>query len=146
MSELWASSCGKVKRCASCSVTLSAARIDPSTPQNSVNGVVWYILGVNFVLTFYPIDIATVAILMYVHVNNHFLSAYPLSQPLMGRYSSINDRTPIRFLLSASPCPPAYTPVTVCSSQISRWLHGGQYHWCLHHYWVLGLDRSYARR
>jgi diacylglycerol kinase (CTP) len=32
--------------------------------QNSTNGVVWYILGVNFVLSFYPRDVATVAILM----------------------------------------------------------------------------------
>ncbi|KNZ81994.1 CTP-dependent diacylglycerol kinase 1 [Termitomyces sp. J132] len=28
------------------------------------NGVIWYILGVNFVLTFYPLDVATVAILI----------------------------------------------------------------------------------
>jgi len=32
--------------------------------QTSINGVVWYILGVNFVLSFYPQDVATVAILM----------------------------------------------------------------------------------
>lgn len=32
--------------------------------KNSVNGVVWYILGVNFVLSLYPQDVATVAILM----------------------------------------------------------------------------------
>lgn len=32
--------------------------------QNSTNGVVWYILGVNFVLSLYPRDVATVAILM----------------------------------------------------------------------------------
>lgn len=32
--------------------------------QHSTNGVIWYILGVNFALTFYPLDIATVAILM----------------------------------------------------------------------------------
>ncbi|KAJ6510882.1 hypothetical protein C8R45DRAFT_892412 [Mycena sanguinolenta] len=30
----------------------------------STNGVLWYILGVNFALTFYPIDVAIVAILM----------------------------------------------------------------------------------
>lgn len=34
--------------------------------QKSVNGVVWYILGVNFALSCYPQDVATVAILMYV--------------------------------------------------------------------------------
>ncbi|KAG5650749.1 hypothetical protein H0H81_011161 [Sphagnurus paluster] len=33
--------------------------------KKSSNGVIWYILGVNFALTFYPLDVATVAILMY---------------------------------------------------------------------------------
>ena len=37
---------------------------DSSSIQDSVNGVVWYILGVNFVLSLYPQDVATVAILM----------------------------------------------------------------------------------
>ncbi|KAF8800119.1 hypothetical protein BYT27DRAFT_7056244, partial [Phlegmacium glaucopus] len=32
--------------------------------RDSINGVVWYILGVNFALTFYPQDVATVAILI----------------------------------------------------------------------------------
>ncbi|KAJ6510873.1 hypothetical protein C8R45DRAFT_814000 [Mycena sanguinolenta] len=32
--------------------------------RTSTNGVLWYILGVNFALTFYPIDVATVAILI----------------------------------------------------------------------------------
>ncbi|KAF7340795.1 hypothetical protein MSAN_02108600 [Mycena sanguinolenta] len=32
--------------------------------KTSTNGVLWYILGVNFALTFYPIDVATVAILI----------------------------------------------------------------------------------
>ncbi|KAF5384377.1 hypothetical protein D9615_003139 [Tricholomella constricta] len=32
--------------------------------KNSSNGVIWYILGVNFALTFYPQDVATVAILI----------------------------------------------------------------------------------
>ena len=40
--------------------------------QDSVNGVVWYILGVNFVLSLYLQDIATVAILMYVHSSQLF--------------------------------------------------------------------------
>ena len=34
--------------------------------QKAVNGVVWYIIGVIFVLSVYPLDIATVSILMYV--------------------------------------------------------------------------------
>ncbi|KAJ6632214.1 hypothetical protein B0H10DRAFT_2206607 [Mycena sp. CBHHK59/15] len=34
--------------------------------RHSTNGTLWYILGVNFALTFYPIDVATVAILMCV--------------------------------------------------------------------------------
>lgn len=37
-----------------------------SSTQKSTNGVIWYILGVNFALQFYPRDVATVAILMYV--------------------------------------------------------------------------------
>jgi diacylglycerol kinase (CTP) len=32
--------------------------------KNSINGVVWYILGINFALSFYPQDVATVAILI----------------------------------------------------------------------------------
>ncbi|KAJ8455332.1 hypothetical protein ONZ45_g18975 [Pleurotus djamor] len=32
--------------------------------KKSINGVVWYILGVNFALTAYPLDVATVAILI----------------------------------------------------------------------------------
>ncbi|KAF9269535.1 hypothetical protein L218DRAFT_915725 [Marasmius fiardii PR-910] len=32
--------------------------------KKSTNGVIWYILGVNFALTFYPLDVATVAILI----------------------------------------------------------------------------------
>ncbi|KAJ7457403.1 hypothetical protein FB451DRAFT_1564240 [Mycena latifolia] len=34
--------------------------------RHGTNGTLWYILGVNFALTFYPIDVATVAILMCV--------------------------------------------------------------------------------
>ncbi|KAJ3875715.1 hypothetical protein F5051DRAFT_430350 [Lentinula edodes] len=32
--------------------------------KKGTNGVIWYIIGVNFALTFYPLDIATVAILI----------------------------------------------------------------------------------
>jgi hypothetical protein len=32
--------------------------------KKSMNGVVWYILGVVFVLVFFPLDIAVVSILM----------------------------------------------------------------------------------
>ncbi|KAJ7279371.1 hypothetical protein C8J57DRAFT_1059070 [Mycena rebaudengoi] len=32
--------------------------------KHSTNGTLWYILGVNFALTFYPIDVATVAVLI----------------------------------------------------------------------------------
>lgn len=34
--------------------------------QQKTNGVIWYLMGCIFVLTFYPEDIATVSILMYV--------------------------------------------------------------------------------
>jgi len=34
--------------------------------QRTTNGVIWYILGVNVALLVYPLDIAVVAILMYV--------------------------------------------------------------------------------
>lgn len=45
-----------------------------------MNGVIWYILGVNFVLSVYPLDVATVAILMqvpfvsYLHRSLSYLS------------------------------------------------------------------------
>lgn len=34
--------------------------------KKTTNGVIWYIVGVLFVLTLYPLDIATISILMYV--------------------------------------------------------------------------------
>lgn len=34
--------------------------------QKSTNGVIWYIIGVIFVLSVYPLDVATVSILVYV--------------------------------------------------------------------------------
>ncbi|TFK31657.1 hypothetical protein BDQ12DRAFT_577072, partial [Crucibulum laeve] len=60
--------------------------------RNSVNGVVWYILGVNFALTAYPHDIATVAILI--------LSWADTAASTIGRYFG-----------AASPRLPARTPV-----------------------------------
>ncbi|KAJ7834945.1 hypothetical protein B0H13DRAFT_2109008, partial [Mycena leptocephala] len=41
--------------------------------RTGTNGTLWYILGVNFALTFYPIDVATVAILMCVPIPPPFL-------------------------------------------------------------------------
>ncbi|KAJ7678365.1 hypothetical protein B0H17DRAFT_1206820 [Mycena rosella] len=45
--------------------------------RHGTNGTLWYILGVNFALTFYPIDVATVAILMCVYCSLFFLFPFP---------------------------------------------------------------------
>jgi hypothetical protein len=61
MSTCLGFSCEKVKK-----YDISSLFMSPPFTffQTSINGVVWYILGVNFVLSFYPQDVATVAILM----------------------------------------------------------------------------------
>jgi len=67
--------------------------------KNSVNGVVWYILGVNFVLTFYPIDIATVAILI--------LSWADTAASTIGRlFGSSSPRLPARLPILRLPFAP----------------------------------------
>lgn len=63
----WAFSCESRRR----SVPLVSVSCPPLAHpfvrlQKAVNGVVWYIIGVIFVLSVYPLDIATVSILMYV--------------------------------------------------------------------------------
>jgi diacylglycerol kinase (CTP) len=49
---------------------------DLSLPQKSSNGVIWYILGANTVLIAFPLDIAVVSILMYVHPYYSILSLF----------------------------------------------------------------------
>ena len=44
--------------------------------QNKTNGVIWYIIGANFALIVYPLDIAVVAILMYVFDSFSLLSPF----------------------------------------------------------------------
>jgi hypothetical protein len=63
-SGVLAFSCAKVKRFVSVATFISF----PLTllSQKSTNGILWYILGVNFVLTFYPTDVAIVSVLMCV--------------------------------------------------------------------------------
>ena len=85
--------------------------------QDSVNGVVWYIIGVNFVLSLYLQDVATVAILMYVH-----------SSQLFGSRSRILTISPV-FPGQTSQHPPlvvftAHKPVNTppaFRSYVSRW-------------------------
>lgn len=59
--------------------------------KDSVNGVIWYILGVNFALTFYPLDVAVVAILI--------LSWADTAASTIGRlWGSKTPRLPTRFM------------------------------------------------
>ncbi|KAK7439873.1 Diacylglycerol kinase [Stygiomarasmius scandens] len=59
--------------------------------KHTTNGVIWYILGVNFALTFYPLDIATVAILI--------LSWADTAASTIGRaWGSLTPRLPSRLL------------------------------------------------
>ncbi|KJA18691.1 hypothetical protein HYPSUDRAFT_920321 [Hypholoma sublateritium FD-334 SS-4] len=67
--------------------------------RDSVNGVVWYILGVNFVLSLYPQDVATVAILI--------LSWADTAASTIGRlYGSSTSRLPARVPLLRLPLAP----------------------------------------
>ncbi|EDR10466.1 uncharacterized protein LACBIDRAFT_316889 [Laccaria bicolor S238N-H82] len=67
--------------------------------KNSVNGVVWYILGVNFVLSLYPQDVATVAILI--------LSWADTAASTFGRlYGSSTRKLPARLPLLRLPFAP----------------------------------------
>ncbi|THU89911.1 hypothetical protein K435DRAFT_676907 [Dendrothele bispora CBS 962.96] len=59
--------------------------------KHTTNGVIWYILGVNFALTFYPLDVATVAILI--------LSWADTAASTIGRaWGSLTPRLPSRIL------------------------------------------------
>ncbi|KAG9226783.1 hypothetical protein CCMSSC00406_0009701 [Pleurotus cornucopiae] len=67
--------------------------------QDSVNGVVWYILGVNFALTAYPLDVATVAILI--------LSWADTAASTVGRmFGSVTPRLPSRLPFLRLPLAP----------------------------------------
>jgi diacylglycerol kinase (CTP) len=67
--------------------------------KNSVNGVIWYILGVNFALTFYPQDVATVAILI--------LSWADTTASTFGRlYGSSTRKLPSRLPILRLPLAP----------------------------------------
>ncbi|KAF8148399.1 hypothetical protein B0H34DRAFT_802939 [Crassisporium funariophilum] len=67
--------------------------------KDSINGVVWYILGVNFVLSLYPQDIATVAILI--------LSWADTAASTIGRlYGSQTRKLPARLPLLRLPLAP----------------------------------------
>lgn len=67
--------------------------------KNSVNGVVWYILGVNFVLSLYPQDVATVAILI--------LSWADTAASTFGRlYGSSTRKLPARLPIFRIPLAP----------------------------------------
>jgi hypothetical protein len=72
--------------------------------QTGTNGTLWYILGVNFALTFYPIDVATVAILMCVPFCflPSFLPVFPafllaVSSPLYFSFFVLRDSPVSRF-------------------------------------------------
>jgi len=85
--------------------------------QNSINGVVWYILGVNFALSFYPRDVATVAILMYVvcvkfimygsHMSIFSLSWADTAASTFGRlYGAYTPKLPARLPFLRLPLAP----------------------------------------
>ncbi|KAF9522334.1 hypothetical protein CPB83DRAFT_116592 [Crepidotus variabilis] len=81
----------------SLSVRILSNIITPS--QNSVNGVIWYIIGVNFALAFYPQDVATVAILI--------LSWADTSASTFGRlYGSATRKLPSRLPILRLPLAP----------------------------------------
>ncbi|KAF5356566.1 hypothetical protein D9758_008212 [Tetrapyrgos nigripes] len=67
--------------------------------KHTTNGVIWYILGVNFALTFLPLDIATVAILI--------LSWADTAASTIGRaWGSLTPRLPSRLPILRLPLAP----------------------------------------
>ncbi|KAJ6545916.1 hypothetical protein DFH09DRAFT_1508909 [Mycena vulgaris] len=70
--------------------------------RHGTNGTLWYILGVNFALTFYPIDVATVAILVCV-LRCSCSHIFWLRPPRRSRDTSIPFPLPLRL-------PPLRTP------------------------------------
>ncbi|KAF9036363.1 hypothetical protein BJ165DRAFT_1409115 [Panaeolus papilionaceus] len=67
--------------------------------KNSINGVIWYILGVNFVLSLYPQDIATIAILI--------LSWADTAASTFGRmYGAVTPKLPTRLPILGLPLAP----------------------------------------
>ncbi|KAG6840278.1 hypothetical protein C0991_007766 [Blastosporella zonata] len=60
--------------------------------KKSTNGVIWYILGVNFALTFYPLDVATVAILILSWADT---TASTFGRMFGSRTPPLPPRTPI---------------------------------------------------
>ncbi|KAJ6545857.1 hypothetical protein DFH09DRAFT_1508747 [Mycena vulgaris] len=69
--------------------------------RHGTNGTLWYILGVNFALTFYPIDVATVAILMCVLLLFSSFPAPPFPHFLLRPPLRFRDTSPFS---SPSPC------------------------------------------
>ena len=91
--------------------------IPNSKHQNSINGVVWYILGVNIALSLYPRDVATVAILMYVflvksimcgsHMSIFSLSWADTAASTFGRlYGAYTPKLPARLPILRLPLAP----------------------------------------
>ncbi|KAJ3726539.1 hypothetical protein DFJ43DRAFT_561634 [Lentinula guzmanii] len=71
--------------------------------KTTTNGVIWYIIGVNFALTFYPLDVATVAILILSWADT---AASTVGRLWAGHWGLYTPRLPSR--LPIVPFLPAY--------------------------------------
>ncbi|KAJ7279370.1 hypothetical protein C8J57DRAFT_1569994 [Mycena rebaudengoi] len=68
--------------------------------KHSTNGTLWYILGVNFALTFYPIDVATVAVLMALSLPFWAPSLCALPRTRF----PLTNTSPRRLVIGRAPC------------------------------------------
>ncbi|KAF5343593.1 hypothetical protein D9756_011596 [Leucocoprinus leucothites] len=98
--------------------------------KHSTNGVIWYILGVNFALQFYPRDVATIAILI--------LSWADTAASTIGRlYGPSSPRLPSHFCIPHPKLPLVKIP---SAEKKLRWVHCCFSHWSDDRCWILGLD------
>ncbi|KAF5363000.1 hypothetical protein D9757_014079 [Collybiopsis confluens] len=89
--------------------------------KESTNGVIWYILGVNFALTFYPLDVAVVSILIVLRLPAVFSNFFR-----NWRVNFLVAPAPSLFL--PSPLPPLSWADTAASTFGRLWAgHWGYY-------------------
>jgi hypothetical protein len=118
-----------------------------TSPQKTTNGVIWYIVGVIWVLVLYPLDIAVVSILMCVCIHPCFCYCgliLFLFQPLLGRHCCFHYRSPVGSLYSSftETLPrPAF-----CTSQVTCRVHRWVCDWCGYCCWILGTVRAFRER
>ncbi|KAJ3715315.1 hypothetical protein C8R42DRAFT_746186, partial [Lentinula raphanica] len=84
-----------------CPHLCTPSRIPPGflmreSERTTTNGVIWYIIGMNFALTFYPLDVATVSILILSWADT---AASTIGRLWAGHWGLYTPRLPSRLSL-----------------------------------------------